>query len=191
MARAASPIYRTRSRAPAPEVTSRTYAPIMSTRAEPPPVAAEEPAERAEARVVRWVAPVFAVCSLALVPWVVVLAVTLPHRAVSHHYALAWAGYDVGLAAALATTAVTAVRRSRLLPVAASAAGALLLADAWFDVVTAAPGRAVVESVAMAVLVELPLAALCGWLAVHSQDVTEQRLVLLRRRAGRQRRSEP
>lgn len=163
----------------------------MSATAEPPPVAAEEPADRVEARVVRWVAPVFAVCSIALVPWVVVLAVTLPHRAVSHHYALAWAGYDVGLAAALAATAVTAVRRSRLLPVAASAAGALLLADAWFDVVTSAPGRAVLESLAMAVLVELPLAALCGWLAVHSQDVTEQRLVLLRRRAGRQRRSEP
>lgn len=155
----------------------------MSTRAEPPPVAAEEPADRAEARVVRWVAPVFAVCSIALVPWIVVLAVSLPHRAVSHHYDLAWVGYDVGLAAALAATAVTAVRRSRLLPVAASAAGALLLADAWFDVVTSAPGRAVLESVAMAALVELPLAALCGWLAVHSQDVTEQRLLLLRRRA--------
>ncbi|KQX61806.1 hypothetical protein [Angustibacter sp. Root456] len=157
----------------------------MSGADDPPPVAAEAPADHAEARVVRWVAPVFAVCSVALLPWVAVLAVSLPHRAVSHHYALAWAGYDVGLAAALAATAVAAVRRSRLLPVAASAAGALLLADAWFDVVTSAPGRAVLESLAMAVLVELPLAALCGWLAVHSQEVTEQRLVLLRRRVRR------
>ena len=157
----------------------------MSAPTEPPPAPAEAPAERVESRIVRWVAPVFAVCSLALVPWIVVLAVTLPHRAVSHHYDLAWAGYDVGLAAALGATAVTAVRRSRLLPVASSAAGALLLADAWFDVVTAAAGRARLESLAMAVFVELPLAALCGWLAVHSQDVTEQRLVLLRRRVRR------
>ena len=157
----------------------------MSAATEPPPAPVEGPAERAEARVVRWVAPVFALCSLALLPWIVVLAVTLPHRAVSHHYDLAWAGYDVGLAAALGATAVTALRRSRLLPVASSAAGALLLADAWFDVVTSAPGGARLESLAMALLVELPLAALCGWLAVHSQDVAEQRLVLLRRRVRR------
>ena len=156
----------------------------MSTMAEPP-VAAEEPAERAEERVVRWVAPLFAVCSVALVPWVVFLAWSLPHRAVSHHYALAWAGYDVGLAAALASTAVTAVRRSRFVPLAASEAGAMLLADAWFDVVTAAPGRDLAESLVMAVVVELPLAALCAWLAVHSQELTEERLVLLRRRARR------
>jgi hypothetical protein len=154
----------------------------MSPPVEPPVAPVELPVERAEARVVRWVAPVFALCSLALVPWAVVLAVSLPHRAVSHHYDLAWAGYDVGLAAALAGTAVTAVRRSRLLPVVASAAGALLLADAWFDVVSAAPGRAFLESLAMAVLVEVPLAALCGWLALHSQDLTEHRLVLLRAR---------
>ncbi len=162
----------------------------MSTVPEPPPVAAEAVADEAEVRFVRWVAPVFAACSVALVPWIAVLATSLPQRAVSHHYALAWAGYDVGLAAALAATAVTAVRRLRLLPVAASAAGALLLADAWFDVVTAAPGRDVVESLVMALLVELPLAALCGWLAVHSQEVTEQRLVLLRRRVSRRRSSE-
>jgi hypothetical protein len=38
----------------------------------------------------------------------------------------------------------------------------MLLCDAWFDVVTSAGGSERLEAVLEAVLVELPLAALCG-----------------------------
>ena len=41
------------------------------------------------------------------------------------------------------------------------------------------------EAVAMSVFAELPLATLCFWLAFHSQEVTERRLVLLARRGRR------
>ena len=58
------------------------------------------------------------------------------------------------------------------------------MADAWFDVLTSPGGWDLVEAVAMSVLAELPLAALCFWLAFHSQEVTERRLLLL---AGRRR----
>ena len=78
-----------------------------------------------------------------------------------------------------AAAAVVALRRSRLLPIAGSATGALLVADAWFDVLTSSGGRDIAEAVAMSVLAELPLAFVCFWLAVHSQDVAEQRLLLL------------
>jgi hypothetical protein len=145
----------------------------------------DEPANRVlvdNARLVRWAAPAFVICSLMLLPWIAVLGTTLPQRQLSQHYRLAWTGYDVLLALGLAGTAVAALRRSRLLPIAGSATGALLVADAWFDVLTSSGGRDIAEAVAMSVLAELPLAFVCFWLAVHSQDVAEQRLLLLLKR---------
>ena len=88
-------------------------------------------------------------------------------------------GHDVQLMLGLACTAVAALRRSRPLPIAGSATGALLVADAWFDVLTSSGGRDVAVAVAMSVLAERPLAFVCFWLAVHSQDVAEQRLLLV------------
>lgn len=139
-------------------------------------------------RLVRWAAPVFGLCAVILLPWIVIAAATLPSHQLSENYDVAWAGYDVGLFAGLVCTALSALRRSRWLTIAASATGALLLADSWFDVLTSPGGWDIAEAVAMALLAELPLAALCFWLAYHSQELAERRLVLLagrRRFAGR------
>jgi hypothetical protein len=133
----------------------------------------------------RWAGPLFAGCAVILLPWIVVIAVTLPSRQLSPNYDVAWAGYDVLLFAALTTTAVTALRRSAYLGMASSWCAGLLTADAWFDVVTAPGGSARWEAVAMAAVVELPLAGLCVWLAKHSQDIAERRLTLLIRHPGR------
>ena len=145
-----------------------------------------------DARLVRWAAPVFLGCAAVLLPWIVIAAATLPSRQLSQNYDVAWAGYDVGLLLGLVWTALSALRRSRQLPIAAAATGALLVADAWFDVLTSPGGWDLAEAVAMSVCAELPLAALCFWLARHSQEVAERRLVLLARRsrppAGRGRR---
>ncbi|MGI8667208.1 MAG: hypothetical protein ACR2N4_14475 [Jatrophihabitans sp.] len=134
------------------------------------------------ARLVRWAAPLFTVCAVLLLPWIVLLGTTLPNRQLSRNYGLAWTGYDVILRIGLASTAWCTLRRSRGLPIAASATGALLTADAWFDVLTTPGAWGLVEAIAMSLLAELPLAGLCFWLAVHSQDVAERRLVLLTRR---------
>lgn len=136
-------------------------------------------------RLVRWAAPLFLGCAMILLPWIVVVAAVLPTRQLSENYDIAWAGYDVLLLMGLVSTAVTALRRSRRLPIAAAATGALLLADSWFDVITSPAGWDIAEAVAMSLLVELPLAGVCFWLAFHSQEVTERRLLLL---AGRSRR---
>jgi hypothetical protein len=137
------------------------------------------------ARLIRWAAPVFLGCAAILLPWIVIAAVTLPSRQLSENYDVAWAGYDVGLLVGLVWTALSALRRSRRLPIAAAATGALLVADAWFDVLTSPGGWDLAEAVTMSVLAELPLATLCFWLAFHSQEVAERQLVLL---AGRGRR---
>jgi hypothetical protein len=67
--------------------------------------------------------------------------------------------------------------------VAASTATMLVL-DAWFDVLTSRR-EDMASSVASAVLAELPLAVLCGWIALHADRVAERRLHQLTRRVAR------
>ena len=146
---------------------------------------ADEPANQVlvdNARLIRWTAPLFVVCALVLVPWIVILGTTLPQRQLSDHYGLAWTGYDAVLLLGLVLTGYYALRRSSRLPIAASATGALLTADAWFDVLTTPHGHGLAEAIAMSVLAELPLAFVCFWLAVHSQDIMQQRIIMLQRR---------
>lgn len=133
------------------------------------------------ARMVRWAGPAFALFSLILLPWIVYLAYSLPSRQVTADYGVAWAGFDVILLAALAGTGYFALRRSRYLAMAATAAATLLVVDAWFDVMTTLPGQRL-EPLALAAGVELPLAAVCTWLSLHTQQLAERRLVLLMRR---------
>lgn len=140
------------------------------------------------ARVVRWAGPAFVLFSLILLPWIAYLAYSLPSRQVSADYDIAWAGFDVMLLSALASTGYFALRRSRYLATAAAAAATLLVVDAWFDVMTTLPGQRL-EPVALAVLIELPLASVCVWLSLHTQQLTERRLVLLLRQGGRRERA--
>jgi hypothetical protein len=133
------------------------------------------------ARVVRWTGPAFTLFSLILLPWIVYLAYSLPSRQLSADYDIAWAGFDIMLLVALASTGYFAFRRSRYLATAATAATTLLIVDAWFDVMTTLPGQRLLP-VALAAGVELPLASVCVWLSFHTQQLTERRLVLLLRR---------
>lgn len=127
----------------------------------------------------RAVGVVLAVCAVLLVPWIVHLADTLPDRVVSRHYALAWSGFDVMLLLALASTAVLVLRRSLLMGAAATWSAALLVADAWFDVVTAPTSGQMLEALVLAVLVELPLAALCLWVLVRAREIARLRFRVL------------
>jgi hypothetical protein len=137
-----------------------------------------------EARVVRWTGPLFVLFSLILLPWTIYLAHSLPDRQVSSHYNGAWTGFDVMLLLALASTGYFALRRSRYLATAAAATAALLVVDAWFDVMTS-PARQLPESVLLAAAVELPLAAVCAWLSYHTEQLEGRRIVLLLGRRGR------
>jgi hypothetical protein len=138
-------------------------------------------------RLIRWVGPAFTLFSVLMVPWIVYVAVSLPSRQLSPNYDLAWAGFDVLLAAGLAGSGYLALRRSRYLSAAASATAALLVVDAWFDCMTT-PGSDRWRSIAFCFLVELPLAAVCLWLSYHTEQFGERRILILQRRLGRLRR---
>jgi hypothetical protein len=101
-----------------------------------------------------------------LLPWSVLLAVTLPTTARAQHWWLAWAGLDGAEAAAALATAVLLARRSPRASLTAAAGAALLLVDAWFDVCTSAPGLGRGLALAEAVCAELPLAGAAIWLAI-------------------------
>ena len=136
-----------------------------------------------DTRAVRWAGPLFALFALVMVPWTVYIGESLPRRQLSPHYDASWAGFDVMLLAALAATAFFALRRSRYLSMAATATAVLLVVDAWFDLMTTPSGQ-LAQSIVLAAVVELPLAAVCTWLSLHTQELTERRIVLLMRRRG-------
>jgi ascorbate-specific PTS system EIIC-type component UlaA len=108
-----------------------------------------------------WVAPVFALAAVLLLPWIVLLVVALPSSHRAAHWDVAWAGFDVMLALLLLTVAITAWRRSPWLEGAATAAATLLFVDAWFDVLTSSTRAELVVALVEAVAVELPLAVVC------------------------------
>jgi hypothetical protein len=45
--------------------------------------------------------------------------------------------------------------------------GTLLICDAWFDVLTTRTGTELLQAALEAALIELPLAALCFWMATN------------------------
>jgi hypothetical protein len=101
-----------------------------------------------------------------LLPWSVLLAVSLPAAAQAEHWALAWSGLDVAEAAAALATAVLLTRGDRRAGLAAAAGGTLLLLDAWFDVCTSAPGAGQAMALAEAGCLEIPLAVAAWWVAL-------------------------
>jgi hypothetical protein len=113
----------------------------------------------------RWLPIVLAVAALALVPTLDVALTVVPQAQTAHHLKLAWTGLDVFEVVALASTGLALQRRSAMTAVPATVTGALLVCDAWINIVPAT-GAAFYEAVAMA-FVELPLAALSFWVATR------------------------
>ena len=120
-----------------------------------------------------WIAPAFFLCALILVVWAGFLIVTLPRNYTANHWHVAWGGFDIGLGIALVATAVAVVRRSPYAEVAAAVCGTLLVCDAWFDLVTSRTRGELVQAGLEAALIELPLAALCFWMAINLARAVE------------------
>ncbi len=114
-----------------------------------------------------WIAGLLALFGVLLIPWATYLFVTLPPDYTANHWWVAWGGFDIALILALVGTAVAIVRRSAYVAMAATIAGTLLVCDVWFDVLTSRGTRDVAQAVVGAVLVEIPLAILCFWMAAN------------------------
>src|SRR5690348_11610727 len=60
----------------------------------------------------RRLGPLLVAAAALLLPWTLVLALRLPARHTTQHWDVAWVGFDVALAAALAATGWAIVRRA-------------------------------------------------------------------------------
>jgi len=103
---------------------------------------------------------VIVVSCIILAAWTGYLAVTLPRFYRTGSWRGAWVGFDIALLAAFAATGWAAWRRRQLLIVSLVVLAALLICDAWFDVVLDVRTKGFWESVTSALLIELPLAVI-------------------------------
>jgi ABC-type proline/glycine betaine transport system permease subunit len=116
----------------------------------------------------RLLAKLFAVCGVLLMPWIAVLIWQLRGRAGQRSFDASWVGLDVLEAIFLLTVAFLLSRRHRATSPVAAATAAILCMDAWFDTMSARSQLPYAEALAMACLVELPLAALLARTAWHT-----------------------
>ena len=115
---------------------------------------------------VRWLPAALLVTALALVPSVVIVLTEAPTVLISHHLPLAWTGLDVCEFLALAATGFALHRRSDATVVPATITGALLLCDAWINIIPTT-GMARTDAIVFA-FTEVPMAALSFWVAFRS-----------------------
>jgi hypothetical protein len=132
--------------------------------------------ELARLRRVRLVLMIGAI--VGLIPWTVYLAITLPDKYIAHNWPATWVGFDILILIFMGVTAVLGLLRRQLLVLTAFTTGILLICDAWFDVMTAAPVDRWL-SVLTAVLGELPLAIILITGALRILRLTATRLYVL------------
>lgn len=109
-----------------------------------------------------------------LVPWTIFLFATLPDRNVSHWWSVTWGGFDALLVVVFVGCAYRILRLSPLTAVVCAAASALLLTDAWFDITLAGSQDDFLGAIALAVLVEIPMAIFCLRTSVRVARIFDQ-----------------
>ncbi|MEU9476243.1 hypothetical protein [Streptomyces sp. NPDC048191] len=122
----------------------------------------------------KWPSVLLGVAAALLVPWTVVLGLTLPDSTEVDHWPLAWIGLDVLMAALCATTALLGLRGDARARLTASATASVALLDAWFDITTAGTGTPLAEALVCAVG-EAGLAGACVLLALGEARRAEGR----------------
>lgn len=116
----------------------------------------------------RVLARLFALCGVLLLPWIWFLIEQLHGQAGKRSFSASWVGLDIIEAICLLSVAWLMRHRHQFTSPVAAATAAILCVDAWFDTMSAAPQLLYAESIAMAFLAELPLAALLAWTAWFS-----------------------
>jgi hypothetical protein len=117
--------------------------------------------------------------AVGLIPWMIYLGFSLPTNYVAQNWPATWIGFDCLLIAFMAATAVLGWLRRQLVILPAFTTGVLLICDAWFDIMTAGPGRHLALTVLTAALGNLPLAVIMISGVVRILRVTAIRLRFL------------
>jgi hypothetical protein len=100
------------------------------------------------------------VACTVLALWIIVLVFTLHRSFHAHYWRLAWVGFDVVLLSGFAATGWAFWRGRQIVIACLLVTGSLLCCDAWFDVMLDLGTSGQWQSVASALVVELPIAFL-------------------------------
>jgi hypothetical protein len=119
-------------------------------------------------------------CAAGLAVWIGVLAVILPWHYRAGGWSAAWIGFDAVLFLAFAATAWAAWRRRQVLILCLVVLAILLCCDAWFDTTLDWGTSGFIDSLTLALVVELPLAVLAMIGARRLLRLTFSRLATLR-----------
>ena len=119
-------------------------------------------------------------CAAGLAVWIGVLAVVLPWRYRAGGWSAAWIGFDAVLFLAFAATAWAAWRRRQVLILCLVVLATLLCCDAWFDTTLDWGTSGFIDSLTLALVVELPLAVLAMVGARRLLRLTFSRLAALK-----------
>jgi hypothetical protein len=122
------------------------------------------------ASAIRWLPRLLTACAVFLMPWIGVLMAQLHGQAGKRSFASSWIGLDIMEICGLLLTAVLLRRRARAASPIAAATAMLLVADAWFDYMSAAPKLEYAQAMLLAVVIELPLASILAWASRMSLD---------------------
>jgi hypothetical protein len=143
----------------------------------PNPLQGIPPAGRRRARRLAWL---YTAAGVVLLPWIGILAVTLPRRQFDLHYRAAWVGFDLLLVFAITRTAYMAFRVDQRVQISATATATLLIVDAWFDMTTSGGRGQFFEALLLAVFVEIPAAVF----SIYVARQVNRRTLELAREAG-------
>ena len=115
-----------------------------------------------------WAVLFYASAAALLIPWTVYLSMTLPTRQITHNWDMVWWGFDSFVIMVMALTAYFIARRSIWVILTASSLGTCLFIDCWFDILTSRHGHDLLQSIILALFVELPVAIISWYFAINT-----------------------
>lgn len=119
-------------------------------------------------RVPRWISW-FALCvALGFLGWIIYLSTGITSIVTTHHYDVAWLGFDVLEVSMVAVAAVAAWKHHRSTTIFTGICAAMFAVDAWFDVWTS-PRGGVLGAALLAVCLEAPLVAIFTVATIHGE----------------------
>lgn len=117
-----------------------------------------------------WSARLLTTAGVVLLPWIAYLTYRLHSRATRRSLGSSWIGLDIAEILGFLLVARMLRHRHRATSPWAAATATILAADAWFDLMSAAPRLDYIQSFLLACLGELPLAALLVWIAARTLE---------------------
>jgi hypothetical protein len=88
----------------------------------------------------KWAGKFYFATAVVLIPWIIILADSLPSRHVAHDWNTLWVGFDISEVIVTLITVYFLVKKKIWLVISASILATLFVVDAWFDILTSKSG---------------------------------------------------